>query len=202
MSIPRHGDSSAVADAIMEAARRYPLREFPGERRHTITGWMIVDLVAIPPSSPERSITRTFQARELINDEISVHLSALRTQSFFTEIYKLLVFCERLGNHNMLDWDDEVLNELVCGLADQDTGILAFTNDDILWNVKDTLECGKVVELFERATKKGLEKLAIYVTWCHSSLSQEFSFLKKHFHRDSLQKVRLDYLLESRQAPP
>lgn len=201
MSVAHQGDSPAVADAIMEAARKYPLPEFPGERRHPNTGWMIIDLVAVSPSSPERYITRTFQARELINDGISVHLSALRTHSFFTEVHKLLVFCKRLGNLNMLDWDDEVLNELVCGLADQDTGILASTDNHGLWEVQDTLECEDVVELFERATKKGLEKLTIYVAWYDSSLSQEFSLLRKHFRHKSLQVNRLESCLETRYEP-
>lgn len=203
MSVPQQGDSPAVADAIMEAARMYPLREFPGERRHPDTGWMVIDLVAIYPSSPERYITRTFQARELINDDISVHLSGLRTHSFFTEVYKLLIFCKRLGNPSltMCNWDDEVLNELVCEIADQEAVISAFTDDRSLWNVKDTLECGKVLELFERATKKSLEKLTIYVAWYDSSLSQEFSLLKKHSKHESLQGSHLEYLLESRQEP-
>ncbi|POS75973.1 hypothetical protein DHEL01_v205636 [Diaporthe helianthi] len=202
MSVPQQSDSSAVTDVIMATARKYPIREFPGERRHPNTGWIIIDLVAINPLLPKRRIRRTFQARDLINDEVSVHLSALRTQSFFTEVYKLLVFCARLGNLNMLDWDDEVLNNLVCGLADQGAPITAFTDDTSLWDARDRLECGKVVELFERATEKGVDSLTIYVMWHDSRLSQEFSLLRKHFKNESFKETRFESLLDSQQESP
>lgn len=168
-------DSPAVSDTIAEASILYPIPEFEGQPRWPATGWMIIDLVAFPPSSPDRPVTRTFQARDLINDNISVTLPELRAQSFFTEVRKLLVFCARMNEFNLPVWDDKALNK--CSLAVQNEEIVALTDDTSLWDGKEMLDHGNVVELFERATDKGLENLAIYVSWIDSSLLQELSLV-------------------------
>jgi hypothetical protein len=176
-------DSPAVADAIAEAILHYPIPQFEGQPRWPSTRWMITDLVAFPPSSPDRPVTRTFQARELINDNISVTLPELRAQSFFAEVRKLLVFCARINEFNLTVWDDKALNK--CSLAVQNAEIVALTDDTSLWNGEEMLEPGNVVELFERATDKGLEKLVIYVAWCDSSLLREFSSVRQQVRQRS-----------------
>lgn len=158
-------------DFIALAARQYPMRIFPGQPRWPATGWMIVDLVAFPASSPDFPVIRTFQARDLINDNVSVNLPALRAQSFFTEVRKLLVFCGRMDGCNLSVWDDQVLNQR--GLEVQNAKIVALADDTSLWDGTQMLEDGTAVELFERATDRGLEKLTIYVAWYDSSLVRQ-----------------------------
>jgi hypothetical protein len=168
-------DSAAVLAAIMEATLRYPLREFEGQPRWPATGWMIVDLVALPQSSPDRPVTRTFQARDLINDNVSVNLPVLRTLSFFNEVRKLLLFCARMNESNLAVWDEDDLNR--CS-ADVDTdGVVALTDDISLSHGKEPLTPEFVVQLFAKATDKALENLGVYLTWTDSPLSQELSWM-------------------------
>lgn len=168
-------------DFVTRTARLYPMRIFPGQPRWPATGWIIVDLVAFPASSPDCPVIRTFQARDLINDNVSVNLPALRANSFFTEVRKLLVFCGRIDGSNLSVWDDQVLNQR--GLEVQNAKIVALTDDTSLWDGTQMLEDGNVVKVFERATDRGLEKLTIYVAWYDSSLSQEVSLVRQQIRQ-------------------
>lgn len=168
-------------DIVTLSARLYPMRIFPGQPRWPATGWMIIDLVAFPASSPDCSVIRTFQARDLINDNVSVTLPALRAQSFSTEVRKLLVFCGRMDGSNLSVWDDQVLNQR--GLEVQNAKIVALADDTSLWDGTQMLEDKSVVELFERATDRGLDKLTIYVAWYDCSLSQEVSLVRQQIRQ-------------------
>ncbi|KAK7726463.1 hypothetical protein SLS63_007623 [Diaporthe eres] len=159
----------------------YPIPLFICPSHSPETGWLIVDLVAFAASPLGRSVTRTFQARELINNDISVGLPELRTQSFFTEVRKLLIFTGSIALYESV-WDDEILNKRAVEV--QNAEILVLMDDATIWDGKQMLKVGKVVDLFERATNMGLEKLTFYVEWYNSSLSQDISLAREQFRQD------------------
>lgn len=144
------------------------------------TGWIIVDLVAFATSPLGHSVTRTFQARDLINDDISVGMPELRMQSFFTELRKLLIFTQNMGLYESV-WYDEILNERAVKVRDAE--ILVLMDDANIWNGEQILESRKAVELFERATDTGLDRLTFYVEWYNSSLSQNISLAREQFRQ-------------------
>lgn len=157
---------------------KYPIPLFKGEMRKPETGWMIVDLVAASPlGSP---IIRTFQARDIINGDISVTFPQLRTHSFFNEVRKLLIFVENMVTYESV-WDDKILNGRAVDV--QNAKIVALMADATIWDGKEILDVGKVVELFEKATDMGLEKLTFYVEWYDSSFLQDFSLARKQFRQ-------------------
>lgn len=151
----------------------YPIPRFEGSSSTPETGWMVVDLVAASPLGGD-PVVRSFQARELINDDIPVRLSQLRAQPFFTEVRKLLVFTENMGAFESV-WDDKILNGRAGAAEVQDGKVIALMDDATMWHGKQVLDCGKALEVFERATDLGLEKMAFYVEWYDSSLSQGIS---------------------------
>lgn len=165
-----------VNEMSSEFADKYPMPEFSGPSRKPETGWMVIDLVAYPASSPDHPVIRTFQARDLINDDVAVRLPALRAQCFFTEVRKLLVFCENKSCYHSV-WYEDVLNEHAVHV--QDAKIVALIDGAAFLDSKQVLEEGQVVELFEKATDMGLERLTFFVEWYTSSISQEIS-IKKH----------------------
>lgn len=167
-----------VNDMNAEDNLKYAIPLFTGEIRKPETGWMIVDLVAASPlGSP---IIRTFQARDIINGDISVTFPQLRTHSFFNEVRKLLIFIENMVTYESI-WDDKILNGRAVDV--QDAEIVALMDDATIWDGKEILEVGKVVELFEKATDMGLEKLTFYVEWYDSSLLQGISLAREQFRR-------------------
>ncbi|KAJ0109629.1 hypothetical protein J7T55_014191 [Diaporthe amygdali] len=159
----------------LEFALKYPIPLFDGESRKPVTANMMIDLVAWTTSSV-LPVTRTFEARELINDDVAVRLPVLRSQSFFAEVRKLLIFS---GNTNLYKciWDDEELNKREIGT--RKGKIIASTDCDTLWKRKQILEEGKVIELFERATDMGLERMTFRVAWYSSSVPQDISLVKQ-----------------------
>ncbi|KAI7778531.1 hypothetical protein LA080_002041 [Diaporthe eres] len=159
----------------------YPIPLFICPSHSPETGWLIVDLVACAESPLGHSVTRTFQARELINNDVSVGLPELRTQSFFTEVRKLLIFTGSIGLYKWV-WDDEILNQRAVDV--QNAAIVVLMDDATIWDGKQMLEVRKVVELFERATDMGLEKLTFYVEWYNSSLSQDISLARERLSQD------------------
>lgn len=193
------GESSLITrvnDMNAEDNLKYPIPLFKGEMRKPETGWMIVDLVAASPlGSP---IIRTFQARDIINGDISVTFPQLRTHSFFNEVRKLLIFVENMVTYESV-WDDKILNGRAVDV--QNAKIVALMADATIWDGKEILDVGKVVELFEKATDMGLEKLTFYVEWYDSSFLQEFSLARKQFRqrvrstesRKRLGKTKLDH---------
>lgn len=167
-----------VDDMNAEDNLKYPIPLFQGEIRKPETGWMIVDLVAASPlGSP---IIRTFQARDIINGDISVTFPQLRTHSFFNEVRKLLIFVENMVTYESI-WDDKILNGRAVDV--QNARIVALMDDATIWDGKEILEVGKVVELFEKATDMGLEKLTFFVEWHDSSLFQEISLAREQFRQ-------------------
>lgn len=131
---------------------------------------------------------RTFQARDLINEDIQVKLPELRTQSFFTELRKLLIFAGDMRFNESI-WDDEVLNERALDV--QDAKIMALTDGgkdgEAVWHgtQEEVLDYGRVTEIFEMATDMGLDNLIFYVDWQSpsGSLAQQFSLLKQKIHQ-------------------
>ncbi|KAG6364633.1 hypothetical protein INS49_006236 [Diaporthe citri] len=171
-----------VNEMSQEYDLEFPIPLFECPSYSPETGWLIVDLVACAASPLGHSVTRTFQARELINNDISVGLPELRTQSFFTEVQKLLIFTENMGLYESV-WNDEVLNKRAVDV--QNAEILVLMDDATIWDGKQILEAGKVIELFERATDMGLEKLTFYVEWYNSSLSQDISLAREQFRQEA-----------------
>lgn len=170
--ITRLNDMSAELDA------KFPIPSFEGQPRWPSMGWMIVDLVAVSPLG--HPIIRTFQARDLIKEEISVTLPGLRARLFFTEVHKLLIFATNIDVYESI-WDDEVLNARAFQV--QDAKVLALMDDATIWNGKQVLELRKTVELFENATNMNLERLTFYVEWYDASLSQEISLAREQFRQ-------------------
>lgn len=156
----------------------YPIPSFEGQPRWPSMGWMIVDLVAV--SALGHPVIRTFQARDLINEDVSVTLPGLRARLFFTEVRKLLIFATNIGVYESI-WDDEVLNARAFRV--QDAKVLALMDDATIWNGKQVLELRKTVELFENATNMNRERLTFYVEWYDASLSQEISLVREQFRQ-------------------
>lgn len=168
---------------------RHPIPKFEGQPRKPPMGWVIVDLVAASPLG--RPVIRTFQARDLVNEEISVTFPGLRTQLFFTEVHKLLIFTQNMGVFKSV-WDDKILNRRAVHV--QNAKVIALMDDATIWKGKQILEVRKVVELFETATYMGLEKLTFYVEWYNASLLQEISLAREQFRqgvRSTISRVRL-----------
>lgn len=162
-------------DKSTELNTRYPIPKLP---HRPVTGWTVVDLVAFDASPPEQPVMRTFQARDLINDDIPVRSPELRTQSFFTEVRKLLVFTRDMRLYESI-WDDEVLNERALDI--QDAKVMAFIDGDPVWDgtQREVLDYGRVTEVFEMATDMEVDNLTFYVEWQSPSLAQEFSLVKE-----------------------
>lgn len=170
-----------VHEMCQEHDLKYPIPLFECPSHSPETEWIIVDLVACAAFPLGHPVTRTFQARELVNNDISVGLPELRTQSFFTEVRKLLIFTENMGLYESV-WDDEILNKRALDV--QKAEILVLMDDATIWDGKQMLESGKVIDLFERATDMGLEKLTFYVEWYSSSLSQDISLAREQFRQE------------------
>lgn len=177
----------------------YPIPLFECPSHSPETGWLIVDLVACAAPPLGHAVTRTFQARELINNDISVGLLELRTQSFFTEVRKLLIFTESMVLYESV-WNDEILNERAVDV--QNAEILFLMDDATIWNGKQMLEARKVVEIFERATDMGLEKLTFYVEWYNSSLSQDISLAREQIRQDLRSTASRKKLRKKRKSCP
>lgn len=91
-----------------------------------------------------------------------------------------MIFVENMVTYESI-WDDKILNGRAVDV--QNAKIVALMDDATIWDGKEILDVGKVVELFEKATDMGLEKLTFFVEWHDSSLFQEISLAREQFRQ-------------------
>lgn len=173
IAIPRR-----LNDLDSESELKYLIQDLHVENRKPVTGDMVIHMVA--RTLRGHAVTRTLKARELINDNISMCLAALRAHSFFTEVRKLLIFSGDMSFYECV-WDDKDLNKRE--ILTRDAKIMMSTNCSSLWRDYQMLEEKKVVDLFDRATHAQLERLTFQVEWYCSSISQQLSLARREFRQ-------------------
>lgn len=113
----------------------------------------IVDMQ--PPRGMQ--VSRTFEATDLIDDDIPDFLYDLRAHLFFTEVRKLLLYSR--FDASLLPWDDQRLNQLEqqIGLVDLQA---CFPHQ---WNMPRPLSITCFFGAIDKAILLGLPEIRFYV---------------------------------------
>ncbi|KAJ4391539.1 hypothetical protein N0V93_005157 [Gnomoniopsis smithogilvyi] len=104
-------------------------------------------------------VSRTFEATDLIDNNISMFLPDLRAHPFLTEVRKLLLYSR--FDSALYPWDDHRLNQL-----EQQTGYVDVqARFPHRWSVTRSLSATVALRAIEQGIFDGLQEMKFYVNW-------------------------------------